>query len=156
MLKNKLISLILLAILVLLVVPFASAEEPLDEPLSITVEILEAYYTDLDNDSLEDDVYASVRVTILPTGMQVYDYLVELELPSGKNFSYYYLITTNVQTVYYDNHFLDHAIESGWYKIKASAILFTSNLAYSESVLIFDPPGGASGPPPSHTLLANY
>ncbi len=155
MLRNKLKLLIISAIILLALVP-ASTAAVTDTTGPIKVEILDAYYADLDNDGLEDDVYSAVKVSLIPQGIQVYDYLIELELPSGATFSYYYVIATNKQVVLYDNYFWDHATESGWYKITVSVVLISSNFEYHETTLVFDPPGGHGGSePPQFTLIGN-
>lgn len=115
---------------------------------TIVVEILFANYTDLDDDGYLDDVYAEVSVELSGAVAYTFEYFVTLTLPSGLNFSYLFIISTNYQSFNIYNYFYDHAIETGWYTLDVDATLNNGGRSTASSTLVFDPPGGSGGSDP--------
>ncbi|RMG34074.1 MAG: hypothetical protein D6732_11010 [Methanobacteriota archaeon] len=115
---------------------------------SISVAILFANYTDLDEDGYMDDVYAEVSIDLYGGVAYTFEYYVTLTLPSGLNFSYLFIISTNYQSFTIYNFFYDHATESGWYTLNIDATLNNGGRSTATSTLIFDPPGGSGGSDP--------
>lgn len=116
------------------------------------IQIVDAYYADLDNDGYEDDIKLLVEFKFLDTDPSRVDLNIWIELPSG--------LTFNVRISIYNtpNEFLlnidcfDMAIESGWYTVTmlASIMGAGNGKLYIMDEIIFDPPtGGGPGLPPS-------
>lgn len=116
---------------------------------SVYVSFNDAYYADLDSDTLQDDIRLDMTIEIYnyqySTDVELY---VGITLPSGTQ--YWFLVTFTVykSTYGYSTGMLfnayDTATESGWYD--ASAVGFANGESYSiMETITFDPPGG-SGP----------
>ena len=116
------------------------------------IQIIDAYYADLDGDGYEDDIKLLVQCSFADTDPSRVDLNIWIELPSG--------LTFNVRVSIYNtpNEFLlnidcfDMAIESGWYTVTmlASIMGAGNGKLYLVDEIIFDPPtGGGPGFPPS-------
>ncbi|MFX0050067.1 MAG: hypothetical protein ACFFAJ_16195 [Candidatus Hodarchaeota archaeon] len=113
----------------------------------VSLAIIDAFYTDLDNDDVLDVVsyfdlsfdstrHHTVRIDVLSI------------LPSGYYFSYKWIINTETKSQTHQILFFDHAIESGMYDL----IIFIRSLTGGISIGVieyeFDPPGGSGGGDP--------
>ena len=116
------------------------------------IQIVDAYYADLDGDGYEDDIKLLVDCCFLDTNPSRVDLNIWIELPSG--------FTFNVRVSIYNtpNEFLlnidcfDMAIESGWYTVTmlASVMGAGNGKLYIIDEIVFDPPPPAGpGFPPS-------
>jgi hypothetical protein len=116
------------------------------------IQIVDAYYADLDGDGYEDDIKLLVQFSFADTSPSRVDLNIWIELPSGLVF--------NVRVSIYNtpNEFLlnidcfDTAIESGWYTVTMLASIMGSGNGklYITDEIVFDPPPPAGpGFPPS-------
>jgi hypothetical protein len=116
------------------------------------IQIVDAYYADLDGDGYEDDIKLLVDCSFGETDPSRVDLNIWIELPSG--------LTFNVRVSIYNtpNEFLlnidcfDTAIESGWYTVTmlASVMGAGNGKLYITDEIVFDPPLEAGpGLPPS-------
>ncbi|MBD3192120.1 MAG: hypothetical protein GF308_15850 [Candidatus Heimdallarchaeota archaeon] len=105
-----------------------------------------AYYYDLDEDGIADDVLTIITV-YSASGYsksiyaEIYQYLT---LPSGKTY-YVYLIAQGYDSSFQiATYWYDVATESGWYYFKATVEnLNFFDYSYDESSVLFDPPDEA-------------
>ena len=145
------LTLVLAAIVMLSVlIPTANAQPRIS---SIDyIQIVDAYYADLDGDGYEDDIKLLVDCSFLDTNPTRVDLNIWIELPSG--------LTFNVRVSIYNtpNEFLlnidcfDTAIESGWYTVTmlASVMGGGNGKLYITDEIVFDPPlPTGPGLPPS-------
>ena len=118
----------------------------------VNITIDDAYYSDLNNDGLEMDVFA--RVSLVFNGANRYNmqYYITLTLPSGISWTYGYLINTRLDSIHLDNYFYNHAVEQGNYEITVQLVLKTCGVIYADASHIFDPPGGETRPPTAFDL----
>jgi len=116
------------------------------------IQIVDAYYADLDGDGYDDDIKLLVDCCFLDTDPSRVDLNIWIELPSG--------LTFNVRVSIYNtpNEFLlnidcfDMAIESGWYTVTmlASVMGAGNGKLYIIDEIVFDPPlPTGPGLPPS-------
>lgn len=120
---------------------------------NLTIVILNAYYTDLENNNRLDDIYSELYISIYSPWLINYLYLyLQLTLPSGYTYSYLFLLEfIAIKEVILPASFYNHATEPGDYTLTAIiwfADTYGNHIAYSTT--IFDPPGGHddSGDPP--------
>ncbi len=118
----------------------------------INVDIEEAYYSDLDNDGFNDDVFVLLRFDLTGSSYYEYGYLITLTLPSGTSYSYIVIVRSLVDTVYTKNYFWDHATECGDYTVTVQALLNVPYTFYDTDTEIFDPPGGSEGGKPGFSV----
>ncbi|MHA1450802.1 MAG: hypothetical protein ACTSP4_15445, partial [Candidatus Hodarchaeales archaeon] len=119
---------------------------------TLTMYLYDAYYCCLDGDSIEDDVVASVYISIdsylYTNEMDLYSWLT---LPNGTVFSYglNIIAQSNSQIVTFsiDLLFFNHAYECGDYMVETLGDL-SGDRYYVYSWIIFDPPGGKPGANP--------
>lgn len=120
------------------------------------IDILHAYYYDLDNDGIKDDVYTVVEVyTFSGYAEQVQAYIYQyLTLPSGK--TYYLRVYVYGTGSYYRiyTRWYNVATESGWYLFEAKMEnLNFFGYSYDESAVLFDPPKeGPDGAMPTASI----
>ncbi len=147
---RRLTLLIAMIVMLSLFIPAANARPRIAS--TDYIQIVDAYYADLDNDGYEDDIKLLVEFKFLDTNPSRVDLNIWIELPSG--------LTFNVRISIYNtpNEFLlnidcfDMAIESGWYTVTmlASVMGAGNGKLYIMDEIIFDPPtGGGPGFPPS-------
>ncbi len=115
----------------------------------IEVTIVDACYTDLDDDSWEDDVLVVVRFDLSSSDYYEFAYVITLTLPSGTSYSYLVIVLAWVDVVYTYNLFFNHATESGDYTVYVKALLVTPATATDSATYVFDPPGGSEGGKPT-------
>ena len=151
--KGKILSIIILIGILFSPSQFTTAGIPEfnvsnTESPTISVRVIDAYYSDLDNDTYQDDIYALVRFELSGALRYYFDYYVTLTLPSGYNFSYAFAI---IATGSFDlNHyFFDHAIESGNYTLSVFVILKTEGISTDSHIYVFDPPRASTGGDPT-------
>ncbi len=119
---------------------------------TIDLQIVDAYYADLDNDGVQDDIriiaLLNVSEEYLKGNTLRWDFVLKIELPSGD----YYVCSAGIVTKASDQYIIFDALntvtESGWY----TAILdarFTNYFHEMESTIFtFDPPEkGGNGTP---------
>ena len=124
-----------------------------DRNVELTTLITEAYYTDLDNDGYQDDIFAIVLIETEGVIFANLDYYVQMELPSGTVYSYHVRITTNNETLILSNYFWNHAYESGNYSLTVTVVLRNARRMTSSTTLVFDPPGSSQGGEPSFDVV---
>lgn len=122
---------------------------------SISVSILDAYYANLDNGSIENDVFTQFTLEISHDSSCAYCVLyISLVLPSGNQFTYYYIVITKSTNSIGLLYFYNHATESGWYKVRIFGVLITRNqISSCLASYSFDPPGGTPGDDPHSVSL---
>ena len=124
--------------------------------VSLTINIYDAFYGDLDNDGVEDDAEADFTMVITKeNGNQpiTFDLIIVLVLPSGRFFNFYYRINTAETMIDATMLFINQAIEPGWYDVHIVCILYGEELGFGIESYTFDPPGDNSGSdPPSGEL----
>ncbi|MFX0204531.1 MAG: hypothetical protein ACFFDT_00985 [Candidatus Hodarchaeota archaeon] len=114
---------------------------------TLLLTITDAIYTDLDNDDVLD-IISSFDLSLDSTRRHTTRIDVFLILPSGCTFYYKWIIGTKDQTKSYQIIFLDHAIESGMYKLIFLIRPFTGGASIGVMENEFDPPGGSGGGDP--------
>ncbi|MHA1397947.1 MAG: hypothetical protein ACTSSG_12415 [Candidatus Heimdallarchaeaceae archaeon] len=158
--KRILFSLVILILSVLLANAITSSQASSScssNSLTIYVEIENAFYCDLENTGVENDIFSEVFVSFDSNFYYNHLYMyLDLELPSGEYFSYlislhFYGINAYTLSI----SLFDHALETGYYTLYV--LLFFANNhdnRYATSTLIFDPPGSHddSGDPPNPTI----
>ncbi|MHA1225697.1 MAG: hypothetical protein ACTSPV_03035 [Candidatus Hodarchaeales archaeon] len=118
------------------------------------IQIVEAFYADLDNQGLPNDILSHFIIEFEDDDNYSFIILfISLTLPSGTQFQYSYLIITDLPGIYVSLYFYNHASESGWYNLKISALLLGSKSHWISDSLTFDPPGGDPGEVPPSTEL---
>jgi len=145
-----------------------------NQNLKIDVHITNGYYTDAQGDGLQNDVITEFTMN-LTASTTVYDALqnasnsfamtLQITEPSGLNFTYAYnqslifqLVTNTTAllsqslSLHIKVYFWDHAIESGDYIFTVSISLAGSQNLNNSADLVFDPPGGTGGSPPTPTI----
>jgi len=143
---------ILIASIVMLsaIVPIISAQPRI---ASIDyIQIIDAYYADLDGDGYEDDIKLLVDCCFVDADPSRVDLNIWIELPSGLTFSVRVSIYNTPSEFLLNIDCFDMAIESGWYTVSllASIMGAGNGKLYITDEIIFDPPtGGGPGLPPS-------
>jgi hypothetical protein len=114
------------------------------------IQIIDAYYADLDEDSFEDDIKILVEFSLGNTDPVRINLDIWIELPSG--FVYYFKVlvyrapTESVLNI----DCINMATESGWYTVSLVGSIMGSGSGkfYTIDQLTFDPPtGGGPGLP---------
>jgi hypothetical protein len=116
------------------------------------IQIVDAYYADLDGDGYEDDIKLLVDCCFLDTDPTRVDLNIWIELPSGLVFNVRVSVYNTPNTFLLNIDCFDMAIESGWYTVTLIASVMGSGNGklYITDEIIFDPPtGGGPGLPPS-------
>jgi hypothetical protein len=116
------------------------------------IQIVDAYYADLDGDGYEDDIKLLVDCCFLDTNPTRVDLNIWIELPSGLTFNVRVSIYNTPNAFLLNIDCFDMAIESGWYTVTLLASVMGSGNGklYITDEIIFDPPtGGGPGFPPS-------
>jgi hypothetical protein len=116
------------------------------------IQIIDAYYADLDGDTFEDDIKLLVELSFRDTDPVRINLDIWIELPSG--FTYYFKVLVyrapSVSILNIDC--LNMATESGWYTVSLVGSIMGSGSGkfYTTDQLTFDPPtGGGPGLLPS-------
>ncbi|MGY5879759.1 MAG: hypothetical protein RTV31_05885 [Candidatus Thorarchaeota archaeon] len=116
------------------------------------IQIVDAYYADLDGDGYEDDIKLLVDCSFLDTNPTRVDLNIWIELPSGLTFNVRVSIFNTPNAFLLNIDCFDMAIESGWYTVTmlASVMGAGNGKLYIMDEIIFDPPTPAGpGFPPS-------
>ncbi|MHA1911669.1 MAG: hypothetical protein ACTSYA_08235 [Candidatus Kariarchaeaceae archaeon] len=158
-LTNKAIGMALLLVVILPILSVKS-ETTIDiGDISMTINIYDAYYCDLQGDGREDDVVAKFTIDIENEEDKYFLFITKivLELPSGYKYNYYYNMDTSEEEYDYTMNFNNHATESGWYTVDIFCLLFDGrHIGFGLESYTFDPPGDADGgEPPTVELTAN-
>ena len=116
------------------------------------IQIIDAYYADLDGDTFEDDIKLLVEFSFGDTTPSRINLDIWIELPSG--FIYYFkvLIYRAPSESILNIDCINMATESGWYTVSLVGSIIGSGggKLYTTDQLTFDPPtGGGPGLPPS-------
>ncbi len=119
---------------------------------SVTVHILDAYYTDADDDGREDDVVAYFDIHLDGARRYNMDIYPALTLPSGTSYLYGYTINTRLSDLHCIMYFYNHATESGNYTFSVDVVLYTGGVAGGQIQHVFDPPGGSGDADPCGAL----
>ncbi len=112
------------------------------------VYILDAYYTDMDQDSQENDVFVTLGFELGYSFIYDFIYEIRLTLPSGASYSYYVRVLAWSDVIIIRNLFFDHATESGDYTVDVFAVMISPDVVSAEASVVFDPPGGSEGGDP--------
>ncbi len=108
-------------------------------PLTIT--LFDGAYGDYDGKGYEDDVECYFTVTIANDyNRKSFMTDILLVLPDGTSFMYTMLVSMFQETITFRLLFLNHALVSGDYYIKAEIFLFKSGYVYDWTDILFDPP----------------
>lgn len=105
-----------------------------------------AYYYDLDEDGIADDVYSIITVYSASgysksINAEIYQYLT---LPSGKTYYVCVIAQGYDDSFQLATYWYNVATESGWYYFKATVEnLNFFDYSYDESSILFDPPDEA-------------
>ncbi len=156
-LKNKAIGMALLLVVILPILS-VNSETTIDiGNISMTINITDAYYCDLNDDGFEDDVVSTFTIDIDNRNEEPFLFItwIVLELPSGFYYDYCYNMDTSEDEYNYTMNFYNHATENGWYTIDIFCLLFDGrHLGFGVESYTFDPPGGDEGGEPSVELIA--
>jgi hypothetical protein len=125
--------------------------------ISMTINITDAYYCDLDGDTIEDDVFSTFTINIENEADKHFLFITKivLKLPSGYHYNYYYKMDTSEPEYEYTICFYNHATENGWYTVDIFCLLFDGrHLGFGIESYTFDPPGQDDGGEPRAELTA--
>ncbi|MHA1772052.1 MAG: hypothetical protein ACTSYL_07375 [Candidatus Thorarchaeota archaeon] len=123
-----------------------------NDQATVTVHVLDAFYTDADDDGYEDDVIAYFDIHLDGAQRYNFDIYPALTLPSGTSYLYGYTINTRLSDLHCTMYFYDHATESGNYTFSVDVILYTGGVASGQVQYVFDPPGGSGDADPCGAL----
>jgi hypothetical protein len=142
----------LLAILVVLALCISAVDAQPRVATGEYIQIVDAYYADLDGDGYEDDIKLLVDCSFTDTDPSRVDLNIWIELPSGLTFNVRVSIYNTPSEFLLNIDCFDTAIESGWYTVTmlASVMGAGNGKLYITDEIIFDPPTGTGpGIPPS-------
>jgi hypothetical protein len=115
--------------------------------------ITTAFYTDLDNDGFEDDVYAEAYLAFDDVVRARILLIYTLTLPSGYTYRDYYYHKITSEFITYEFRIYNGAFESGDYIFDLVCIVHSNGeFQRYQDTLVFDPPGGADDEPPHSTI----
>ncbi|MFX0092074.1 MAG: hypothetical protein ACFFBD_09965 [Candidatus Hodarchaeota archaeon] len=119
--------------------------------VKVTLSITNAYYGEAEADGKENDVIVdfTIKTKELQHRSEPLKFGLSLQIthPSGTSYTYDYIVICSRNGFYTPTaYFLNHAIESGYYRIDMTVSLPKSKIA-TESY-VFDPPGGTGGTDP--------
>ncbi|TFG26680.1 hypothetical protein EU527_19440 [Candidatus Thorarchaeota archaeon] len=148
--KRRLTILITAIVILSVIVPTINAQPRI---ASVDyIQIVDAYYADLDGDGYEDDIKLLVGCCFTDTNPSRVDLNIRIVLPSGLTFNVRISIYNTPSEFLLNIDCFDMAIESGWYTVTlfASVMGVGNGKLYIIDEIIFDPPtGGGPGLPPS-------
>lgn len=129
--------------LVLVIAPTASAYPGYYIPRNyLDVWVYHAYYGDFDQGGCQNDVHVILYFDLGYYSIYEVYYDITLTLPSGARFTYSVYFLADYEYIRIDNLFLNHATESGYYRVNIEALMVTPSWIYDTASCIFDPPGG--------------
>ncbi len=160
MARRNLISILLLSVLIIAAsstVAYASSVtvRSSNRQVSVTLSIVEAFYTDADGDGYEDDVVGYFDIFLGGRQRYTMDISPALTLPSGESYTYLYTVNTRLSTLHCTMYFYDHALESGNYTFSVDIVLYTGGVAAGQTHYSFDPPGGSGDADPCGFLVVS-
>ncbi len=160
MAKGALLRVLVLSLVVLsasTTLAFASTVtvQSTNDQVSVTLTILDAFYTDADGDGYEDDVVGYFDIHLYGRPRYTLDIYPSLVLPSGTTHTYLYTINTRLDTLHCTMYFYDHALESGNYTFAVEIVLYTGGVTAGEANYLFDPPGGSGDADPCGFLVVS-
>lgn len=134
---------------ILLLIATSTSIHPTNANFSALSTISDAYYTDLDQDGLQDDVRLLILLELVNNKMYTnVDLYVGLKLPSGTEYWFlaeFVLVKyTTYGYVQLEFDLLNTATETGWYEANTVGFAGNEQFSYMDS-LVFDPPGSKNG-----------
>jgi hypothetical protein len=123
---------------------------------SVNITILNAYYADLDQGGIENDIFVEFTLNLtLQEDDGYFLFYFTLVLPSGTEYYYRTSFSVSQSTNYYGVlYFYNYATEAGWYEIKSLGVLFQEDdIKWYFTSYIFDPPGGTGGDDPQVMMM---
>jgi len=138
--KQTRLALIAIVFVVIGLVPFAAAQPRITTGYGL--EIADAYYADLDEDGLEDDIKILVEFSFENTNPSRVDLRLEIELPSGTVYNFRVSVYRPPTKSVLNIDCFDTATESGWYTVTmiASVMGAGNGKVYVTDQMQFDPP----------------
>lgn len=157
-LKKQLLLLPILYVLmfsgVVTAAPIWKLNQTLYSEMTIKIVVREAYYSDLDSDGFEDDVYIRTELLLEGANRYNFDYWLTLTLPSGVQFIFGWGINTRLNFLNIGNNLMNTALEPGWYDLHVEVIMKTGGISYTNTMHTFDPPGsGDTNVPPAYASI---
>lgn len=127
---------------------------------SVKLEIIDAYYDSLNQDSLMNDVVIafSIEKTLWNSNQTLAVLLnFTLTLPSGYQAIFECQFTTDADYILGVLYFYDKATEPGWYNINIDMTLHVDEVIKGTTTVDFDPPGeGIGAPPPPKVIFYTF
>jgi len=113
------------------------------------IQIIDAYYADLDGDGVEDDIKLLIEFAFPTKVVSRVDLNIWIELPSGLTFNIRVSVWRAPGESILNVDGINMAIESGWYTVTllASVMGTGGGKYYIWDEIVFDPPKGGSGLP---------
>jgi len=114
----------------------------------VNLSIQDAYYCDLDNDGVEDDIYG---IAILTSSKEIRTYNIlkyELIYPSGESYVNYFHHSVKDDIIVYEFYWINSVKGSGWYTFNLDVYILGKGYAHLYDSLVFDPPDGDPDEPP--------
>ncbi|MFO7837743.1 MAG: hypothetical protein R6V83_13955 [Candidatus Thorarchaeota archaeon] len=138
--KNTRLALVVMILVATGMVSFVAAQ-----PRTTTgydLQIIDAYYADLDGDGYEDDIKILVEFSFTSNEPSKVDMRLTIELPSGTVYSFRVSVYRPPTKSVLNIDCIDMATESGWYTVTMIAsVMGTGNgKIYVTDQLKFDPP----------------
>ena len=147
---------LLLATVAILSVPAAASEvtvQSTNRQVTITLTILNAEYTDADDDGLQDDVVAYFDISLSGKERYSLELTLSLTLPSDNEYAYTYLVNTRLSMLHCTIYFYNHATEQGDYVFHAHIVSHVGGVVDGSAQYEFDPPGGSGDADPCAALV---
>ncbi len=123
----------------------------LKEADTFSMKFIDAYYTALEDDGVENDIVEKIEVYIdadvTSTKSRVVFFDLYITLPSGLKYEYSFNLITKRNKLLLILYFHNHATESGIYESGIFAWRQGDNVDYMIHQIEFDPPGGSPGDP---------
>ncbi|MBS3795971.1 MAG: hypothetical protein KGY80_13790 [Candidatus Thorarchaeota archaeon] len=126
-----------------------------NDEVSVSLTIIDANYTDADDDGYADDVIAYFDIALEGARRYNLDIYPSLTLPSGTEYTYAYVINTRLELLHCTMYFIDHATESGDYIFSVEIVSYTGGVACGSAEYVFDPPGGSGDADPCGILVVS-
>ncbi|MBD3157209.1 MAG: hypothetical protein GF309_00345 [Candidatus Lokiarchaeota archaeon] len=138
--KRIRLALIAMIFVVTGLLPFAAAQPRIATGYGL--EIVDAYYADLDGDGVEDDIKILVEFSFGNTNPSRVDLRLTVELPSGTVYSFRVSVYRPPTKSILNIDCFDMATESGWYIVSMVASVMGSGngKVYITDQMAFDPP----------------
>jgi hypothetical protein len=150
---KKPLLLLIVSALVLASVPAVSAQ-PAVYTESVQIQIMDAYYADLDGDGYQDDIKLVLQFNFEENVPTRVDLNIWIELPSGLTYNFRVSVYGVPSSSTLQIDCFDMATESGWYTVTLLASVMGSGNGkiYIVDALEFDPPTGVGGGLPPRVI----